>query len=103
VRTLGYEFALHQLPLALRARVVGTIWQGWMLQSLPLLRVDAIATDAEERGLGRWLAPDDDVENWPAARRHSVVAPTNPWQGLAQPMWRTSCQQRLSCYAQASS
>jgi len=56
-----------------------------MLQSLPLRGDDAIATDAEERGFGRWLAPDDDVESWPAARRHSVVAPTNPWQGLAQP------------------
>lgn len=85
VRVLGYEFSVQQLPPALRARVVGTIWQGWMLKFPPLRRHDAITTDAEERGVGRWLALDDDVEGWPANRRHLVVAPKNPWQGLAQP------------------
>ena len=85
VRTLGYEFAVQQLPLALRPRVVGTIWQGWMLKFPPPRRHDAIATDAEERGVGRWLALDDDVEGWPANRRHLLVAPKNPWLGLSQP------------------
>ena len=33
VRILGYEFAVQQLPPALRARVVGTIWQGSMWHS----------------------------------------------------------------------
>lgn len=85
VRALGYEFAVQQLPPALQARVVGTIWQGWMLQVPPPRRHDAITTDAEERRVGRWLALDDDVEDWPAERRHLVVAPTDTWQGLAQP------------------
>lgn len=85
VRILGYQFAIQQLPPALRARVVGTIWQGWMVEFPPPRRHDAITTDAEERGVERWLALDDDVEGWPANRRHLVVAPTNPWQGLAQP------------------
>ncbi|WP_197065329.1 HAD domain-containing protein [Massilia sp. 9096] len=85
VRALGYKFAVQQLPPALRARVVGTIWQGWLLQVPPLRRHDAVTTDAEERKVPRWLALDDDVEGWPAERRHLVVAPTNSWQGLAQP------------------
>jgi len=50
VRTLGYEFAVQQLPPLLRARVVGTIWQGWMLKFPPLRRHDAITTDAESVG-----------------------------------------------------
>lgn len=85
VRVLGYEFAVRQLPPGLRVRVVGTIWQGWMLQVPPPRRHDAITTDAEERRVGRWLALDDDVDGWPAERRHLVVAPTDTWQGLAQP------------------
>jgi hypothetical protein len=85
VRTFGYEFAVQQLPPVLRSRVVGTIWQGWMLQFPPPRRHDAITADAEERGVRRWLALDDEVEGWPADRRHLVVAPKNPWQGLAQP------------------
>lgn len=85
VRNLGYKFAVQQLPHALQERVVGTIWQGWMLRFPPPRRYDAITTDAEERGVKRWLALDDDVEGWPVDRRHLVVAPTNAWQGLAQP------------------
>lgn len=85
VRTLGYEFAVQQLPPALRTRVVGTIWQGWMLKFPPPRRYDAISVDADERGVGRWLALDDDVEGWPADRRHLLVAPKNLWQGLSQP------------------
>lgn len=85
VRTLSYEFAVQQLPEALRTRVVGTIWQGWRLQFPPPRRYDAITIDAEERMVERWLALDDDVEGWPAHRRHLVVAPKDTWQGLSQP------------------
>jgi hypothetical protein len=85
VRMLGYEVAVQQLPPGLRARVAGTIWQGFLLQFPPHTRHDAITTDVEERGVGRWLALDDDVEGWPAERRHLVVAPTNNWHGLGGP------------------
>lgn len=85
VRMLGYEFAVQQLPPGLRQRVVGTIWQGFLLQFPPRTRHDAITTDVEERNVQRWLALDDDIEGWPAERRHLVVAPTNSWHGLAQP------------------
>lgn len=85
VRALGYEFAVRQLPLGLQTRVVGTIWQGWMLQFPPPRRHDAITIDPEERRVGRWLALDDDVEGWPADRRHLLVAPTDPWLVLHSP------------------
>lgn len=75
VSALGYEFAVQLLPPALRNRIVGTIWQGWMLKFPPPRRHDASTTDAEERGVGHWLALDDDVERWPANRRHLLAAP----------------------------
>lgn len=56
-----------------------------MLQSPPPRRYDAIIIDSEERGVGRWLALDDDVEGWPANQRHLIVAPKSPCQGLSQP------------------
>lgn len=79
VRAFGYEFAVSQLSPGLQARVIGAT-------SFPApTRFDSIDIDAEERGLSRWLALDDDVCSWPEAKRHLVVAPTNPLLGLAQP------------------
>jgi hypothetical protein len=85
VRGLGYEFALQQLPEALRQRVIGTIWQGELLKHPPRTRYNAIQTDAAARGLDRWLALDDDQEGWPEEQRYRVIAPNNSWQGLSQP------------------
>lgn len=79
VRAFGYEFAIAQLSPKLQARVIGAT-------TFPApTRFDSIDIDAEERGLTRWLALDDDVCGWPAERRHQVVAPTSPVLGLAQP------------------
>jgi hypothetical protein len=85
VRMMSYDFAVQQLPPGLRERVVGTIWQGFLLNCPPLTRHDAIMTDVEERRVSRWLALDDDIEGWHKERRHLVVAPSNTWLGLAQP------------------
>jgi hypothetical protein len=85
VRTLGYEFTVQQLPPALQARVVGTIWQGELLQHPPRTRYDAIQSDAAARGLDRWLALDDDQDGWPEQERYRLIAPNNSWYGLAQP------------------
>jgi hypothetical protein len=85
VRTLGYEYTAQQLPPALRQRVVGTVWQGEMLEHPPRSRYDAIRTDADARGLDRWLALDDDTEGWPEDQRYRLIAPNNAWYGLSQP------------------
>lgn len=85
VRTLGYEFTVQQLPLGLRERVIGTIWREELLEHPPRTRYDAIQTDANVRGLVRWLAIDDDVEGWPDEQRHRLIAPNNAWYGLSQP------------------
>lgn len=85
VRTLGYAFTMQQLPPSLRERVVGTIWQGELLEYPPRTRYDAIQTDANMRGLTQWLALDDDTEGWPEEQRQRLIAPNNSWYGLAQP------------------
>lgn len=85
VRVLGYDYSVQQLPLALRQRVVGTIWQGELLQHPPRTRYDAVQTDANIRGLAHWLALDDDVEGWPEEQRKHLISPNNSWYGLAQP------------------
>jgi len=85
VRTLGYDAARARLPPALLERVVGTIWHGALLAFPPRTRHDAIQVDVEDRGVERWLALDDDITGWPDNRRHLVIAPNNPWLGLAQP------------------
>lgn len=84
-RTLGYKYTVQQLPLALRERVIGTIWQGALLEHPPRSRYDAIQTDADRQGLVRWLALDDDVEGWPELQRYRLIAPTNSWYGLSEP------------------
>jgi hypothetical protein len=79
VREFGYEFALKQLTPSLRERVIGAT-----LYPAPA-RYYCIQIDAEERGLTRWLALDDDLNMWPEAELHKVVAPTDRSRGLAQP------------------
>lgn len=84
-RMMGLEFAAHQLPPSLRSRIIGTVWQGSLLEYPPWSRYDVIQTDADERGLDQWLALDDDLNCWPEDKLHLVVAPTHYWDALAQP------------------
>lgn len=84
VRTLGYEFTVQQLPQALRKRVIGTVWHGALLEHPPRSRYDSVQTDANDRGLQRWLALDDDVDGWPDEQRYRLIAPNNAWHGLGE-------------------
>lgn len=78
VREFGYEFALKQLTPSLQARVIGAT-----LYPAPA-RYYCIQIDAEERGLERWLALDDDLYCWPESEMHRIVAPADRMLGLAQ-------------------
>ncbi|MGK5034519.1 HAD domain-containing protein [Janthinobacterium sp. LB3P118] len=79
VRAFGYENALKRLSPALQARVIGAA-------TFPApTQFGTISVDAEERGLTRWLALDDDHFGWPEERRHQLVAPTNPDLALVEP------------------
>jgi hypothetical protein len=79
VRQFGYEFTLQQLPKSLQSRVIGAT------QHPAPARYYCIQIDAEERGLVRWLALDDDLYCWPESEMHRVVAPTDRMFGLAGP------------------
>jgi len=79
VREFSYNFALEQLTPSLQERVIGTT-----LYPAPA-RYYCIQIDAEERGIERWLALDDDLNMWPEKELHRVVAPTDRLLGLAQP------------------
>lgn len=79
VREFGYEYALEQLTSSLRERVIGaTLYPA-------LARYYCIQIDAEERGVTKWLALDDDLNMWPESEMARVVAPTDRQLGLAQP------------------
>lgn len=84
VREFGYDFALSHLTPGLQARVIGSTWQPAMRVEPPA-RYYSIQIDAEERGLAKWLALDDDLYCWPDNELHRVVAPTNQLMGLAEP------------------
>ena len=84
-RELGLEYAAQQLPPALQARVIDTVWRGSLIEYPAGSRYDIVQTDADARGLTEWLALDDDLNYWPEDRLHLVVAPTDSWLGLAQP------------------
>ncbi|MEW6020997.1 MAG: HAD domain-containing protein [Pseudomonadota bacterium] len=79
VREFGYQFSLAQLTPGLQNRVIGAT-----LYPAPA-RYFCIQIDADERGLERWLALDDDLNCWPESEMHRVVAPTDQLRGLAQP------------------
>mgnify|MGYP000866005943 CR=1 FL=1 len=79
VREFGYEYALEQLTSSLRERVIGAT------PNPALARYYCIQIDAEERGVTKWLALDDDLNMWPESEMARVVAPTDRLLGLAQP------------------
>lgn len=64
---LGKEKAASYLPEGLRKRVIG----GTVNLDLP--RGLEVARQAEERGIGEWIAIDDNTCCWPEVHRHRLV------------------------------
>ena len=92
VRHLGFSYAKEQLSAGLQARVIGATWHSHMRQEnagaecfAQLSRFQTICADAARRRNDLWLALDDDLDGWPDAWRHKVVAPTDPILALGQP------------------
>ena len=91
VRHLGFSYAKEQLTPALQARVIGATWHTHMRQENAgaecfdqLSRFQAICADATRRRNNCWLALDDNLEGWPDAWLHKVVAPNDPILALGQ-------------------
>jgi hypothetical protein len=92
VRHMGYSYSLKQLTPGLQARVIGATWHSHMQHENTgaecfdqLTRFQAIRADAARRKILWWLALDDNLDGWPEASRHRVVAPTDPILALGQP------------------
>jgi hypothetical protein len=104
VRHLGFDRARSYLPVELRERVIGATFhrrehgatmaheQSW----LSLERGLQIRLDAQRRGLTRWIALDDAVDEFDIADRASQVV-CNSDAGLSEP----DTQERLAKALQA--
>jgi hypothetical protein len=84
VRVLRYRRALSYLPKRLQERVIGSTFHTRMNQDLflTLSRGQQVLGDASRRRATRWLALDDDAEDWPESHRENLVH-TDPVGGLA--------------------
>jgi hypothetical protein len=97
VQVKNFSYAKKRLTAGLQARVIGATYHssmsrdstGWSSRVRAtfsdLTRYQTICADAHRRGIGSWLALDNDVEGWPDSMRHLVVAPADEVLGLAQP------------------
>lgn len=78
----GYSATLKRLPQSLRSRFIGGTfhkrvhgadpWTLSMFRATP--RGVQVMDDAVRRKPRQWIALDDDLEDWPEAGRHHVVA-----------------------------
>lgn len=86
VRVLSFNKARAWLPEALQHRVIGATWHREMDQNWwqLLSRYQQVSLHARRHKVARWLAIDDDVEDWPEAHRGTLVA-TDGMLGIAAP------------------
>lgn len=83
VEGLGFDSARARLPEALRERVIGATWHSAFDQQAwyALSRYQQIARYVHRHGLQRWIALDDDFDEWAAASRSRLV-PCHPDHGI---------------------
>jgi len=97
VPVFGFEEAMARLPAGLRSRVVGTIYEyckdRWEWSELS--RFDQIMRYVEGKGIGPWLALEDDNHCWPEAFQKRLVCP-NPRLGLGEPRVQAALVDKLA-------
>ena len=97
VYVLRYRRALSYLPERLQARVIGATYHSTRMDKgrfLALSRGQQVLGDAARRQATRWLAVDDDAENWPKSHLSHLVQ-TDPVRGLAAVLPQFRAQLRL--------
>jgi len=82
--SIGFAFAKAQLPRLLQERVIGATVDGADNDFKWLTRYRQILQYVRRSQCDRWLAIDDDVENWGDQHRAQLVA-TDGDLGLAEP------------------
>lgn len=97
VRMLGFEAARKRLPHPLQARVVGSTWQAHASGEWEQLsRYEQIMGYARRHNCQRWVAVDDDIENWGDEHRDRLVA-TDSEFGLGDMKKLQELRQKLAC------
>jgi hypothetical protein len=90
VPALGFDKAKKVLPTSLQDRVIGATWHNKYAESLGLTRhnwmylsrYSQIATHRSRNLNARWIAIDNDDDNWDQRYRDNLVH-TDDWRGLA--------------------
>lgn len=106
----GYSATLKRLPITLRSRFIGGTyhkrvhgvdpWNQAMFRETP--RGVQILHDAQRRKPRHWIALDDDLEDWPTAYRHHLIA-CDGTTGLSDPSVQRELAEKLQrCYSSAS-
>lgn len=107
----GYSATLKRFPIALRSRFIGGTyhrrvhgvdpWNQAMFRETP--RGVQIQQDAQRRRPRHWIALDDDLEDWPAAYRHHLIA-CDGTRGLSDPDVQRELKEQLQrCHTTSSS
>ena len=98
----GYSATLKRLPTSLRSRFIGGTyhkrvhgvdpWNQAMFRGTP--RGVQIQQDAQRRKPRHWIALDDDLEGWPAAYQHHLIA-CDGTKGLSDPSIQRELKEQL--------
>ena len=101
VRMKSYSWVRRRLPETLRQLTIGATWHSrYARDSMEIewwreaSRYRQILRDVQRRSPSRWLALDDDVEDWPKAEMSRVVA-CDPMTGLSSAATQTELIKRL--------
>jgi hypothetical protein len=102
VRKLGFSRAKKRLSPTLQKRVVGSTWHSSMAKVWAdqiwwdgTSRHGQISRYAARSGITRWLALDDDAENWAAADLHRLIL-LDGAEGLSSPAAAVELDRRLA-------
>ena len=98
----GYSATLKRFPRTLRSRFIGGTyhkrvhgvdpWNQAMFRGTP--RGVQIQQDAQRRKPRHWIALDDDLEDWPTAYRHHLIA-CDGTTGLSDPSVQRELEEKL--------
>jgi hypothetical protein len=98
VKELGFGRARGYLPKALQQRVVGATFHKRHMRKdefSNLTRCEQIMADVQRRRPTRWIAIDDDLQEWPKeSQERIVVMPAVLW--LSSPAAALELQRRLA-------
>ena len=98
----GVQRHVKRLPTSLRSRFIGGTyhkvvhgvdpWNQSMFRGTP--RGVQIQQDAQRRTPRHWIALDDDLEDWPEAYRHHLIA-CDGMKGLSDPSVQCELEEQL--------